>query len=81
MTEEIGLPPHLQDLPPTARLVWRMLDEVDREATVAELAVWCRTGRRTIRKALVDLDEEGLVEQTSDPTEPGKPRWRLSGPE
>lgn len=78
MTDEVGLPPHLQACPPTARLVWRFLDEVGRPATTAELATWCRTSQRTVRKALVDLDEEGLVERVSDPTDPGRPRWRLS---
>jgi len=81
MTDEVGLPPFLEDVPPTARLVWRYLDEVDRPASTRELAVWCRTSQRAVRKALVDLDEEGLVERCADAADPGRPRWRLQGPE
>ena len=79
-TDEIGLPPFMEDLPPTARLCWRFLDDADRPATTHELAVWCRTSQRVVRKALVDLDEEGLAERTGQ-TEGGRPRWRRTGPE
>lgn len=77
MTEELGLPSHTEGLPPTARLAYRFLEQADRAVTTDELADWCRCSRRSVRRALVDLDEEGLAERVTTTGDPGEPRWRL----
>jgi len=78
MTDEIGLPPHTEGLPPTARLVYRYLQDADRPRTTDELAVWCRCSTRSVRKALVDLDEEDLAETVTNTADLSQPRWRLT---
>lgn len=81
MTDEIGLPEYTADLPPTARLAYRFLVDVDRPATIAELAVWCRCAERTARKAVSDLADADLAEPVADATDPNCRRWVATPPE
>lgn len=78
MTDEMGLPPSTEGLPPTARLVYRYLDDADRPCTTDELAVWCRCSTRSVRMALADLEDEGLAETVANVDNPRQYHWQLT---
>ncbi|GAA0663780.1 helix-turn-helix transcriptional regulator [Natronoarchaeum mannanilyticum] len=52
----------LSECPPSAKLVYKVLEH-DGELTQQELAEATMLSPRTVRHALSDLDEEGLIDQ------------------
>lgn len=67
MTEEVGLPTDLQDIAPTARLIYLLLEHVDRPLRPVDIAQRTRTPERTVHHALHALRTEGLVETVDAP--------------
>lgn len=52
----------LSDCPPSAKLVYKVLEH-DGELTQQQLAEATMLSPRTVRHALSDLEEEGLIDQ------------------
>jgi DNA-binding MarR family transcriptional regulator len=75
MTDQ--LPPTAEDLPPTPRLVWLFLRQTD-EATQPEIAERTRTPQRTVRKALRELRDRGIVEASPSVDDPRQSHYSLT---
>ena len=63
-----------EDLTPTAKLVWYILDELG-EATAQEIAAASFVPRRTVNDALPELIEAGYVTQQPDVSNPNRPTY------
>ena len=65
------IPDAIADLPATAKLVYLTLEESDRPLSSVELAERTLAHPRTVRYALTQLDEVGVIGTNGDPVSPG----------
>lgn len=70
MTDEVGIPAPLDDVPATAKIVYLCLARADDPLTTQQIADWTRIPPRSVRSGINDLDADNLIGTDGDPVSP-----------
>jgi len=69
----------LADLPPTATLVYLHLHNEDGQRQLQQIATETARPKRSIRRALRQLHDEGMVSRSPNHADPSSSAWSVDG--